>query len=106
MENKKYEYFYFLNKKFKNWNSKQFNWKSNSWHLCKYCSNYFNIWWDPNKFDWVDDSDYLALYCFEYFEIWWDPNKFNWKDIFYLFDQYSKYKDIWEKDYLIWKLRQ
>ena len=61
------------------WTKEDFWNNYDSINLAKCYSNYFNIWWDSEKFNW-DYADYLQKYC-------------------------QKYKHIWKKDYIKWKLK-
>lgn len=108
-----------------------FDWHRYAFALCKFCNKYFDIWWDPEK---MPKLDYfmLAKHCYKHFEKWWDPDKFldvyyhllcvycekhfkiwynpkriKWDTIFLeaLKKYCSKYKHIWEKDYIKMKIK-
>ena len=78
------------------------------WQMCycltMYCHPHFEIWWDPERYNWYY-SDFLCQYCSRHFEIWYDSEKFTWSKIYHLQNFCQDYKHLWEKDYLIWKLK-
>lgn len=65
----------------------------------------FEWWWNRSKFDWANCGKYLCEELSDKFHDWWNEDLFNWTDhIQYLKDHCDEYKEIWQADYVMFKL--
>lgn len=73
----------------------------------------FRLWWPlinmkMLKYFELDDLETMCEGLGEFIDIWWDSNKIDLdkSGVRALFKHCSQFKDVWEKDYIVWKLQQ
>ena len=94
------------------WDPLRFPWKTHAGYLIKKLPDQFETWWNEEKFPWgathcnMPVEHMLVKYCSKHFPAWYYSERFHLSEPIcdLLKAECGDFKDLWAKDYFLYRL--